>query len=571
MIEYDDRTMRYCDSENDFDIDFKGLNTSHILWHIQELYRPECFFKNLSESYTMPKNIHYMSLAEGKDFDALLIDNYMFRYNKLDESALEEIQEYINKYAYATALLKLNECSSIIGCGLNHTFTLDESYSFISKSYDKLFENIYHTDEKGRIVECFGYKQKLWIYEGNNNYSRGYKDIRLSEYWKDTYDHKKLPKYYIVESIQDGNDAVITVFDKDEGAYFCARYENTRAAILEANINKSKILEQHNLVESYRKETIGTILEYQQPFTKDYATITSYEPHENTIKLNMRDAFGNTGTLVANLSISGDEFINKYKNDLDEITKSLTFEDGVDGTSELFLKASEIQSFNKRISGKGWTPRNKENQFLSYKVAGFTPVIDDESDKSLVTKMSDDKVRVVAKYEDKLYNIVYLYTGEDDIDDFVQNINDEAEQYDFSKKSEIISFWQLMDYYGDVLKSYPQGISTKNRGYNKLKVAIENDNNINEAEGVQTTDIAPKVDQNVGGLVKVKLKKKKRINEDDIFNYSIKDLLVESISQEDEYYGSRGFIKDENGKYHFGDYYINESGKVVHKSKLKEE
>ena len=89
-----------------------------------------------------------------------------------------------------------------------------------------------------------------------------------------------------------------------------------------------------------------------------------------------------------------------------------------------------------------------------------------------------------------------------------------------------------------------------------------------EAEGVQTTDIAPKLDQEVGSLIKVKMKKKKKVTESEMFN--INDLLVESISEKDAFYGARGFIKDENGRYHFGDYYLTESGKVVHKSKLNE-
>ena len=107
MVEYTDEAIKY----NDNEYNFNGLNTSHILWHLQEIYNIDNFFKNLNESYTMPKHIHYMSLAEGKDFDALLIDDCMFRYSKLNESDLEDIQEYINKYAYSSALLKINEWS----------------------------------------------------------------------------------------------------------------------------------------------------------------------------------------------------------------------------------------------------------------------------------------------------------------------------------------------------------------------------------------------------------------------------------------------------------------------------
>ena len=292
----------------------------------------------------------------------------------------------------------------------------------------------------------------------------------------------------------------------------------------------------------------------------------------DTISLNVRDAFGNSGVLDATIKIPSDEFKEKYKDILDDATSSITFEDAVDSTSDFFLSAADDIGSFKKIRNSKRTERNSENQFLSYKVAGFTPVVGDESDKSLVTKMSGDKFRVVALYNGKLYNVVYNYTGDEDINDFIQNINDESEDYDFTRKSDVISFWQLMDDYGDIVRSYPLGISTSGRNYSKVKINLDNKNESEmlESEGVQTTDIAPKVDQNVGGLVKVKLKKKKKVEESDIFSYSIKDLLIESVSQEDEFYGSRGFIKDENGRYHFGDYYITESGKVVHKSKLNE-
>ena len=121
----------------------------------------------------MPTRIHAMTLAEGVDFDALLIDNNMFRYQKLSEEDRNEVQEYINKSAFATALLKLNECSRVIGSGLEHDFNESEMYKYLSSSYDKLFENTYVTNERGRLVESFGSDSKIGIYEGENLYIRG--------------------------------------------------------------------------------------------------------------------------------------------------------------------------------------------------------------------------------------------------------------------------------------------------------------------------------------------------------------------------------------------------------------
>ena len=148
--------MKY-DGENiyidDKKFNFKGLKVNEIIWHLQEMVKPEQLIK-MHESdmqvYTMPKHIGTMSLVEGKDFDALLVDKYIFRYSKLKESDRNEVQEYINKYAYATALLKLNECANVIGSGLGtipHVFNEEEVYTYLSRSYDKLLENVQITKE----------------------------------------------------------------------------------------------------------------------------------------------------------------------------------------------------------------------------------------------------------------------------------------------------------------------------------------------------------------------------------------------------------------------------------------
>ena len=143
MMEYNEDTITY----NGVDYNIGKLNSSHIAWHLTEIYNAKSFLENLNESYSFPEKIHYMSIAEGQDFDALLVDDKMFRYTKINENDLLEVQDYINKYAYASALLKLNECANIIGPGLHNKYTLDESYNYLSLSYNTLFENFHKTNE----------------------------------------------------------------------------------------------------------------------------------------------------------------------------------------------------------------------------------------------------------------------------------------------------------------------------------------------------------------------------------------------------------------------------------------
>lgn len=541
MISYDDKSITF----NGDEYKLKGLNSSHIAWHLSEIYNVKSFLDNLSESYSFPNKIHYMSIAEGKDFDALLVDDKMFRYKKLSESDLTQVQDCLNKYAYATALVKINECSEVIGSGLYHKFTMNEAYDYLSESYNRLLENFTQTNEKGKLLESYN---NINIYEGNNTYIRGIGNSRYEECWEDTFKHENI-KNYVVESVRgDNNNSIITFIDPN-GIRLEATYKNTNSKLIESGINIINFLKKSNLVESYR---VSKLNEYHQPFTMKYATITSYDWNGNQLILNVVDMFGNSGTMPVDIKIPKEEFMKKYKKQLDEITKVKTFKDGVNKTTELMRDAAEDWDRFNRISNLNVEERNSENQLLSYKVEPFIPKVGDEP---TIKKLGKNKFTVnVTDDEDNDYVLTYLYKGVDDIDDFIDNITPEIDEYDFSNKSDVIEFYQLMDDYGDVEKSYPKG-KTNN---NVRKVRL----NVKESEGVQTTDIAPKLDQNVG-TIKVTMKKKK-----DKLNTN--DLLLNTINEQDEFYGARGFIKDEKGRYHFNDYYINESGKVVHKSKLNE-
>lgn len=544
-------------------VDFNGLNNSHIVWHLQEMYKPERFINNLYETYTMPDKINHMSLAEGVDFDALLVDDKMFRYTKLTEEDRSEVQDYINKYAYATALLKLHECSKVIGCGLSHNYTIGETYTFISKSYDKLFENVYTTKEKGKLVEGFGTDNKLNIYEGVNSYIHGLGDKRIVENWKCDYNHNNIDKYSLVEAVQDGTSTIVKFTDR-KGVQYEAIYENTNAKLLNGGVNLSRLLDRNNLVEAYR---VGTLNEYQEPFTISDATILSYGKSNDKLQLVMMDAYGNKGTLFITLNIPVDKFLKKYKKDLDAITSSMSFSDGVEDTVSLLNKAEGDIASMSRIKGKEVVASDSESSALPYQVKGLVPDVSAGGEIIVIDRKDKTKFKVLCTKNGEPYSVTYTYTG----DDIVRDINDlqnETDDYDFNRKSDIISFFSLLNSYGRNPKTYKRGISTAGRNYQSRK-KVEGDL-VEEAEGVQTTDIAPKLDQEVGGLIKVTMKrKKKKVTEsDDMFNIS--DLLIESVSEKDAYYGARGFIKDENGRYHFGDYYLTESGKVVHKSKLKE-
>ena len=556
MIEYNDRKIFVDEKE----YDFKGLNTSHIIWHLQEMYRPERFIDNLNENYTMPSHINYMSLAEGDTFDALLVDDKMFRYNKLTENDREEIQDYINKYAYATALVKLNECSNIIGCGLNHDYSLEESYSFISKCYDRLFENVSITTEKGRLIESFGTDGKINIYEGDSEYIRSAGSKRVVENWKNPFKFDNIIRYMFEGAEQVGDNVRIGFIDNN-GVKMDAIFENTSLKLVQSGINLKHFLKRSNLVESYRT---GTLLEYHQPFTLKAASLLAYEKSNDLLKLTLKDAFGNKGDIYAKLTIPVDDFIKKYKRKMNSIIAEPYAGDNIRETSGFLSDvAGDIESLS-RIKNMS---TDSDDPVLSYKVAPFTPVKVDGAE--VVSRKRDDRNKfVVAVVDDEgtPYNLVYSYRGSNIVQD-IEEMNNLADEMDFDDPSDVYSFYSMIDDYGNIERSAKRGISTKDRNYARN---VKEEGEIMEGEGVQVSDIAPKLDQNVG-TIQVKMKKRKaRKVENDIADFKKSDLLISKMNEQDEFYGARGFIKDEQGHYHFGDYYINESGKVVHKSKLSE-
>lgn len=560
MIEYNNKKIFFEGKE----LDFKGLNTSHIIWHLQEMYRPERFLSYYGAKRVMPTRIHAITLAEGVDFDALLIDNNMFRYKKLSEEDRNEVQEYINKSAFATALLKLNECSQVIGSGLEHDFNESEMYKYLSSSYNKLFENTYVTSERGRLIESFGSDSKIGIYEGENLYIRGTGDKRVAEDWSNHFSYDKLYEYHFDSVRQDG-DCTVAKFITKEGQIYEAWFLGSNAKLVETGINLKHFLRKADLLESFR---VGTLVEYHQPFTLSESVLLEYSKDGDKLKLLMMDRYGNRGVIYATLNIPVDEFIKKYKKDMDSIFDERTFEDRLDVTSEFLEKCqSDVASFSK-IKNREIIDTDDDGykSALSYKVKGLTPDPDAE-DVVVINKKDKTKFQVLAvDNEGRKYNINYQYTGDEPIQDVIPDLNIEADDYDFTKQSEVYSFYRMLMDYGICKGSYPRGISTASRNYQKNN---KEEGEIMEGEGVQVSDIAPKTDQNVG-LVKVKMKKKKKVTESEIIDFDKNDLLINTINEQDEFYGSRGFIKDEHGHYHFNDFYICE-GKVVHKSKLKEE
>lgn len=562
MIDFDIRNVIY----NGRKYNMCGLDTQQVACHLSEIYKPERFLENLKHNYNISEYMNVMTLVEGSKFDALLVDDKMFRFKKLDESVKDEVYECINRKAYATALLKLNESSSVIGSGIKYNFKLNESYEFVAKSMESLFVNSYVTTERGKLIESFGNNVKVNIYEGNSNYIKGNGEKRLVEDWNNPFNINDIENYHIKDIVNEGNVTTV-LFTNEDGVIMETMFESVDTSKLNVPmVNYSDVFNRNNIISSFRVDKLN---EYHQPFSINKAAFLSIEVAGKTLKMSMLDEYGNKASLDAELKITEKEFHKKYDKMIEELNKCEDWYDRYTW-SEFIMNdlQKDVISFGKTKNLSRDDVDMASYKKLSYKVHGFIPEGDycKEHDIDLVQRHPKNKdcfwVRV--SKDGRQYSLIFRYDDEEPMSDFLDYINSkvDSDAWDFGVKQDINAFYGELSQSGTPLKTYPLNISSAGRNYNRTK----KEESVMEGEGVQVSDIAPKVDQNVG-LIKVKMKKrKKKAEESD--NFNINDLLINSLNEQDEFYGARGFIKDEKGMYHFNDYYVTESGKVVHKSKI---
>lgn len=562
MIDFDKRNVIFEGTK----YNMKGLNTQQVACHLSEIYKPERFISNLKNNYNISNYMNIVTLVEGTKFDALLVDDKMFRFTKLDESVKDDIYDCINRGAYGTALLKLNESSNIMGSGLNHNFKLNESYDFVSKSMESLFINSYLTSEKGKLIESFGKDVKVNLYEGNEHFIKGNGEKRLVEDWKNPFNINDVEDYSIKNVSRDGNSFIVN-FVNEDGIEMETIFEDADIDSLNIpTINYSDIFKRNKIVSSYR---VGKLNEYHQPFSINKAAFLSIELDGKMLNMVMLDEYGNKASINAELKISEKEFHKKYDKDIKDLNSTNDWYAKYT-ISEFIMEDLEydVVSFSKakNLSREdvGLDSYNK----VSYKVHGFIPEGDfcKEHDIDLVQRHPKNKDCFWVRVTDgnRQYSLIFRYDDEEPLSDFLDYINSkvDTDAWDFGVKQDVNAFYSELSSAGTPLKTYPLNISSAGR-------KIKKEESVMEGEGVQVSDIAPKVDQEVG-LIKVKMKRRKKNKVEESDNFNINDLLINTINEEDEFYGARGFIKDELGRYHFNDYYINESGRVVHKSRLDE-
>ena len=311
----------------------------------------------------------------------------MFRFKKLDESVKEEVYECINRKAYATALLKLNESSSIIGSGIKHNFKLNESYEFVSKSMELLFVNSYITSEKGKLIESFGDTVKVNLYEGNDNYIKGNSEKRLVEDWNNPFNINDIEDYYIKDVVNEGNTTSV-IFTNTDGVVMETMFEGVDVSKLNTPlVNYSDVFNRNNIISSFR---IDKLNEYHQPFSINKAAFLSIDVDGKILKMNMLDEYGNKASIDAELKITSNAFHKKYDNMINELNGCKDWYDRYT-LSEFIMDdlKDDVVSFGKTKNLSRDDVDIESYKKLSYKVHGFIPEGDycKEHDIDLVQRL----------------------------------------------------------------------------------------------------------------------------------------------------------------------------------------
>lgn len=500
-------------------------NKDDLCLHIIQLH--ECA-KNFVDRYNnsefyLPTEISNACLLEGHKCDYILLDEMIFKYNKFSKEDRNLINDMFSRAAYASALCHANKVSDVVSCGENHELSLNEQVSYYSYCSSLLFKNVYKTNKAGKIIESVDSGNKYFLYENADSYSRGTKDAKYVEDWSNNYCPTQ-SKNYIFRDLDETHQEV-TSFN---GERYLVIHEGDK------------------FINSYRT---GTILEYNIPLQKGEMAFNAYTPsNEGSFDVTVQDRYGNYATV----NITG-----ITEQDLKKIVSIKSFEDRLFATQKLIenkgviIPRSKNWSIKRGIESLSWIEQGFKPEEVTLRING-TSGLNYNKNRFVITGTKGGKPVAIH----------YSYDG-NDINTYVADLNDFL-QYDVAPgadDSAYADFLREVHLQATPIKSYPLGVSTKGRSHigrpvKFVQAKVQN-------EDVQVTDIAPKVDQ--GDLVQIKFRKNKKKKDED------KEQILLGSLIENDLLNLRGFVKDNsNGLYHNGDYYITESGKVVHKSKLNE-
>ena len=475
---------------------YDGLNISQVLWYLSEY---ECDI-DLNES-SFPARISNMALVDGRNCDALLVENRLYRFSKMNEEDKSIIRDYISKGSFATALTKLNSCSNIIGYGLSNNLTESEAINFIKISTSLLGKNSADVNIQGKPIDVLG--EKLKIYESNNGYILKAGNKALLENFIPNVSNGE---YKVLGYSRDGSVFNIKSISQS-GDLIESFVTNVDEDILKSGINLDYAFENANVIKTYKVDHIN-LKEYVEPFRVEDSALRDYKFNDSGVVLTLFDKYHHSADLPVQIKIPVDDFKKKYANSMDKIKNEKSFSKAISKTNELLKSISGDVSNYAKIRSKKVVNDYDENfedyQGISNVVSGCTPLdVDFKYTDKRGKHVNPDYFIVMVRDNKtgKFYNVPYKRVDDNEniedvvigLIDVLESLNVEVEGFEFFKEAEL---------YGKPLHKYALGNSTAGRRKSK---------DVNEC--VQSADIAPKVDQNVATIDVTGTNKKKKVNE----------------------------------------------------------
>lgn len=476
-----------------------------------------------------------MTLAKKPYLELTINENVQVYYNK-DNSIVEDIQDMINKGAYASAINYLN---------LNSTLLIESGFEDIIDSESKvkdfyedcenlLKECTYKTTEQGKPFTSL--LEGCNVLEGNKNLIREQDGVRVVEDFRNNLTESDLDKAIVV-GIEDKAIRVVTesceVYDilvEKEKLYNQLNGERNKSVFKRMKIKESHKVGYSDFDEAYKDS--------------EPVAINGLDIENGQVVMTLINKYNQIFKRVINLDksdLTPEQFIEPYQDTIEEIKAMDDFEDAVQKSKPILDDLDSYATGYKRKSYQG-----DENRYKAVKeyIDDLVPVdveVYDEKTLRVILTDKDGKMYSVLYERKEGSNIEDLDIYADDLAIDIYEIVDKTPDYE-------TAYEKSRDIMLELEYEFVPGRKTRATDWGDYEWGqVESV----QEEGTQTSDIAPKTDY---------------------FDNEKKELLLSNVDEEE--ICMKGFLRNTDGYYQRGNYLLvkeNEQFRVIHKNKLRKE
>lgn len=492
--------------------------------------------RNILPRYIDSISLKEMNIAKKSYLELTINENVQVYYNK-DNSIVEDVQDMINKGAYASAMNYLN---------LNSTLLVESNFEDIIDSEDKvkgfyedceslLKECVYETEELGRPF--ISLTESCNVLEGNKCFIRNENGKNLVEDFRNNFNEEDLSSAIAI-GLNENAIKVVTescevyeILVEKAGLYNQLNGERNKSVFKRMKIQEVHKVGYANFDEAYKDS--------------EPVAINGLSVDNGQVVMKLINKYNQIFKRVINVETSdltAEEFIEPYQDTIEEIKAMDDFEDAVQKSKPILDDLDSYATGYKRKSYQG----DEEDGYKAVKeyIDDLVPVDAEVYDENTLRVILADEAG-------KMYSVLYIKKDNSNIKDLDLYADDLA-----------IDIYEIVDKTPDYETAYNKsrsimleleyefvpGRKTKATDWGDYEWGQLEAEVLEDCDGTQVSDIAPKTD----------------------YFDDKKELLLSNVDEEE--ICMNGFLRNTDGYYQRGNYLLvkeNEQYKVIHKNKIK--